>query len=79
MKYYIETSLDKFPWWGGATDNFNELAEHQAAYKYVEDLLDDATEDGAWSETEVNDFMWFYLYEYLIDRGFMSEDETWLD
>lgn len=79
MRYYIETSLDEFPWWGGATDNFKELAKHQAAYEYVAGMLDDATEDGTLSETEVNDFMSFYLDDFLIDRGFMSDYDTWLD
>lgn len=79
MRYYHDCDLEEFPWWSGAQVNFQDLKKHEQAYQWVEALLDDITTDDRLSMTEVNDFMWFDLEDYLIENNFKDCDGNWLD
>lgn len=58
MKYYIEQEPSDFIFWGGARDRMNDATEEQkqAVYERLEDYTNDGTE---WSETAINDLVWF--------------------
>lgn len=80
MRYYVESNLNNFEFWGGARDIAKELTPEQL--NEIDDILD--TDDITLSETEINDLFWFEydriaewlgfkdfdaLLEYNNDRG----------
>ena len=84
MKYYIEESLQNFNAWSGGKDTMNELTpdEIDTLESYIEEL----SECGEmWSDTEINDFLWFErdtIAEYLgfedwedLERKHAGEDD----
>lgn len=79
MKYYLNSDMARFPWWNGAWYNVQDLKKHQNAWDCVENCLDEISADGSMSETDVNDFMWFDLEDYLIENNFKDSDGNWLD
>lgn len=60
MKYYKEESLDNFEAWSGGRDTLDTLIEKDDTER-VESLIEEMSECSAegWSETEINDFLWF--------------------
>lgn len=60
MRYYVEESLDNFEAWSGGKDTLDTLRE-KGDVDSVESLIEQLQGcDGEnWSETEVNDFLWF--------------------
>lgn len=68
MKYYIEQDPKDFQFWGGARDRMNDATEEQkeAVYERLEEYTTDGTD---WSETAINDFVWFEC-----DDIFFKED-----
>lgn len=60
MRYYVEESLDNFEAWSGGKDTLDTLREKgdvDSVESLIEELQGCDGED--WSETEVNDFLWF--------------------
>lgn len=58
MKYYIECDPQDFKFWGGAEDRMDGATEdqRQQVFERLAMLMDEGAD---WSETEVNDFVWF--------------------
>ena len=60
MKYVVEESLDNFEAWSGGKDTLDTLKE-KGDVDSVECLIEELasmSEEG-WSDTQVNDFLWF--------------------
>lgn len=59
MKYYKEESLDSFEAWSGGKDTLDTLIE-KGDVDSVECLIEELQMcDEPWSDTQVNDFLWF--------------------
>lgn len=60
MKYYKEESLDNFEAWSGGKDTLDTLRE-KGDVDSVECLIEEMSEcsEEGWSETAINDFLWF--------------------
>ena len=74
MTITTETTLDDFNPWAGACDHYDELAKHPAAFAAISELLDEWSEQQRMTETDVNDFLWFELYEELENLGLYDCD-----
>lgn len=60
MKYYVEDSLDNFEAWSGGKDTLDTLREKgdcDAVECFIEEVQGCDCND--WSNTTVNDFLWF--------------------
>lgn len=76
--------LRDFPAWGGASIKLEELCNHEAAYELIENYVEEWSqmsmegeeplEDGA-----INDFLWFYMDDELIENGLMDADGNWVE
>ena len=71
MKYYVETSLENFEAWSGGRDTLEVLIE-KGLCDTVEAILNDIYVDGAPSDTEINDTLWFSRDEIAEWCGFSS-------
>lgn len=76
MKYYIEDSLDNFEAWSGGKDTLDTLRE-KGDVDSVESLIEELQncEGETWSETEVNDFLWFERDTIAQHLGYSDWDE----
>ena len=74
MRYMVETPLYKFDAWMGGLHVLNELCDHQEAYAYIENYLDDYEEcvSEPLTAVEVNDFLWFDALDLLEENGLYS-------
>lgn len=83
MRYMVESELYQFPAWSGAKSRLDDLVKHPAAYDMVAGYLDMCQMEGdacePWTETDVNDWLWFELDNYLYEEGFKNEDDEWID
>ena len=83
MKYYIEESLQNFNAWSGAKDTMNELTPDEL--DTLESMLEECEPADGWSDTAINDFLWFEtdtIAEWLgfedwedLERKHAGEDE----
>lgn len=72
--------LDKFPAWSGGKHWLDEFVEHPLALTYLEDFLKDLCAGGAtFTDTDINDFLWFDAFDILVEEGFVDEDMNWKD
>ena len=71
MTYTVETSLENFPAWSGGKDTLDVLIE-KGLCDTVEAILNDIYVDGAPSDTEINDTLWFSRDEIAEWCGFSS-------
>ena len=69
-KYY--EGLEYFDPWGGAIQVYERIMDDNDARDYIDNYLE-STCDG-WSETTVNDFIWFDVEQILIDSGIWEEE-----
>ena len=75
MKYYVENSLDSFEAWSGGKDTLDVLIE-KGDCDAVEDLIEKLLMcDEPWSETQVNDFLWFERDMIARHLGYSDWDE----
>ena len=76
MKYYIETSLDNFVAWSGGRDTLDTLIE-KGDVDSVECLIEEMSEcsEEGWSETQINDFLWFETDTIAEHLGYSSWEE----
>ena len=58
MTYTVENSLTDFPAWSGGKDTLDVLIEKDLC-DIVEAILNDIYVDGAPTDTEINDTLWF--------------------
>lgn len=82
MKYYVESSLTDFPFWGGGKYTADALSKDEL--EIIERLLEEMETEEGWSDTAINDFFWFEretIAEHLgyrdVDAMFNNDDETW--
>ena len=71
MTYTVETSLCDFPAWSGGKDTLDVLIEKDLC-DTVEAILNDIYVDGAPTDTEINDTLWFSRDEIAEWCGFSS-------
>lgn len=71
MTYTVETSLADFPAWSGGKDTLDVLIEKDLC-DTVEAILNDIYIDGAPTDTEINDTLWFSRDEIAEWCGFSS-------
>lgn len=71
MTYAVETSLADFPAWSGGKDTLDVLIEKDLC-DTVEAILNDIYVDGAPTDTEINDTLWFSRDEIADWCGFSS-------
>ena len=71
MTYTVETSLENFPAWSGGKDTLDVLIEKDLC-DTVEAILNDIYVDGAPTDTEINDTLWFSRDEIAEWCGFSS-------
>lgn len=57
MEYKVEKSLREFEFWSGAKSNAQLLTG--AELDTIEEGIIECSFDTMWSETDINDFMWF--------------------
>ena len=71
MTYTVETSLENFPAWSGGKDTLDVLIEKDLC-DTVEAILNDIFVDGAPTDTEINDTLWFSRDEIAEWCGFSN-------
>nr|DAW77166.1 MAG TPA: hypothetical protein [Caudoviricetes sp.] len=82
MRYIVECELNRFQAWSGGKTWLEELINHPKAYDYIVDLIElkDLCYDGELStETEINDYLWFYMQQDLREAGFLNENDEWIE
>lgn len=82
MRYIVECELNRFQAWSGGKTWLEELINHPKAYDYIVDLIElkDLCYDGELStETDINDYLWFYMKYDLEEAGFLNEDHEWIE
>ena len=76
MKYYKEESLDSFEAWSGGKDTLDTLREKgdcDAVESFIEEIQ--GADCSEWSETTVNDFLWFERDTIAQHLGYSDWDE----
>lgn len=75
MKYYVEDSLDNFEAWSGGKDTLDTLRE-KGDVDSVECLIEELQMcDEPWSDTNINDFLWFERDTIAQHLGYSDWDE----
>lgn len=68
-------SLNDFEPWAGAIHVYERIMNDEEARDYIEDYLESSCDCQDWSETDINDFIWFDAEQFLIDEGIWEEEE----
>jgi hypothetical protein len=82
MRYVVDCELNRFQAWSGGKTWLEELIDHPKAYDYIVDLIEEADLYGDGeirTETEINDYLWFYMADDLEEAGFLNEDHEWIE
>lgn len=82
MRYVVECGLNRFQAWSGGKTWLEELIDHPKAYDYIVDLIEESELYGdgeASTETDINDYLWFYMADDLEEAGFLNENHEWID
>ena len=82
MRYVVECELSRFQAWSGGKTWLEELIDHPKAYDYIVDLIEEADLYGdgeVRTETDINDYLWFYMADDLEEAGFLNEDHEWIE
>lgn len=84
MRYVVECELNRFQAWSGGKTWLEELIDHPKAYDYIVNRIEEAElcfyeEDEARTETDINDYLWFYMKYDLEEAGFLNEDHEWIE
>lgn len=84
MRYVVECELNRFQAWSGGKTWLEELIDHPKAYDYIVNRIGEAElcfyEEGeARTETDINDYLWFYMKYDLEEAGFLNEDHEWIE
>ena len=75
MKYVVEESLDNFEAWSGGKDTLDTLRE-KGDVDSVECLIEGMQMcDEPWSDTNINDFLWFERDTIAQHLGYSDWDE----
>ena len=73
VKIYYELDLYYFQAWSGGKDRLDKIKE-LGKIEELEQLINDIFCDDSISETELNDFLWFDLDNYIEDLGITDEE-----
>ena len=57
MKYTVEEPLSNFKAWSGAKYTMNELTTEEL--DQLESMMEECEPGEGWSDTAINDFLWF--------------------
>lgn len=85
MRYVVECELNRFQAWSGGKTWLEELIDHPKAYDYIVNRIEEAElcfyEEGEArrTETDINDYLWFYMKYDLEEAGFLNEDHEWIE
>ena len=80
MKFMVECSLADFNAWAGGKATLDDLRRHQEAYDYIESFINEWTYGNNVTDTDVNDFLWFEVYDMLAEAGlYDNENDVWLN
>ena len=76
MKYICECSLENFEAWSGGKDTLDTLRE-KGDVDSVESLIEEmqGCSDEEWSDTGINDFLWFERDTIAQHLGYSDWDE----
>ena len=75
MKYVVEVSLDNFEAWSGGKDTLDTLRE-KGDCDAVECLIEELYMcDEPWTDTNINDFLWFERDTIAQHLGYSDWDE----
>lgn len=80
MKIYSDISLSDFEWWSGAKDTADRINEANNTSRYdlwieLEAILEDMEPADGWTETALNDLLWFESETVLEWLGIEDENE----
>lgn len=78
MYYQINSDIRSFEAWsGGNSWKQVVLNSSKDVIDYVDSLLNELfTEDSSATETNINDFLWFGLAEYMSENGYTYDSAT---
>ncbi len=79
MQYIVEESLWNFDAWSGGLTRLEELKNHQKAFDYIEAFIEEWSSCDNITDTQINDFLWFEMYDMLEEAEFVNEDHEWID
>ena len=68
-----ECELYEFPAWVGGRTTLDALCEHQEAYEFAENYIEDVisvTDPAEVTDTFINDLLWFDIPDVLEEAGF---------
>lgn len=74
MKIYSEISLENFEAWSGGRDTLDVLIEKDLCDQ-LEAIIDDIEPEEGWSDTAINDLLWFERDNIADWLGFSDWDE----
>jgi hypothetical protein len=66
MKYAIDFDINSFEFWGGARQVI-ELVKEEDLLEEAESLIETAFEGETPTATQINDYVWFYLEDDLLE------------
>lgn len=81
MRYVCDTPLYQFPAWSGGKTRLDDLVAHPDAYDYISDMIEEADRYGEGelrTDTELNDYLWFYMEDDLEEAGYLDENHEWI-
>lgn len=78
MYYQINSDIRSFEAWsGGNSWKQVVLNSSEGVIDYVDSLLNELFgEDSSATETDINDFLWFDLAEYMSENGYTYDSAT---
>lgn len=78
MYYQTESNIRNFrAWAGGVSWQKAVLNSSEDVIDYVNSPLDELfTEDSHATQTDINDFLWFDLVEYMSENGYTYDSAT---
>lgn len=74
MKYVVEESLDNFEAWSGGKDTLDVLRE-KGDVDSVECLIEELEPEEGWTDSGINDFLWFEQDTIAQHLGYSDWDE----
>lgn len=78
MKYTIETRFENFKPWSGAVDTFNRIIDAGKASE-AERYFEDIEPSDGWTDTGINDVLWFEADAIYNALGIKPDDTTTRD
>lgn len=75
IEYVVEKAceLRDFSAWSGGDDILNELVNHEGAYEFAKDFIEEVisvSDPKEVTDTFINDILWFDIPDILEDAGF---------